>query len=142
MKSDYIIGCGQENNKGQFKHEAFKTNDIGDVRTVSKNIILMTNEIKNGEKKQQFKMPPILNSKKSLNEQNEIIRLFRLKKFNILVSTSVTEEGFDIPSCNLVISFDAPTNSRSFVQIKGRARQANSKYVIITHESKVATFSS
>lgn len=50
----------------------------------------------------------------------------------MLITTSVTEEGFDIPGCNLVISFDTPFSLKSYIQIKGRARKKNSRYVIFT----------
>ena len=52
----------------------------------------------------------------------------------MLITTSVTEEGFDIPGCNLVISFDTPFSMKSYIQIKGRARKRNSKYIIFTFE--------
>lgn len=57
-----------------------------------------------------------------------------MKKFPILFTTSVTEEGFDIPHCNLVISFNRPDQLKSFIQIKGRARARNSQYIILTFE--------
>lgn len=44
----------------------------------------------------------------------------------------MTEEGFDIPDCKMVISFDRPRSLKSYIQIKGRARQSNSKYYIFT----------
>lgn len=52
----------------------------------------------------------------------------------MLITTSVTEEGFDIPGCNLVISFDTPFSLKSYIQIKGRARKKNSRYIIFTTE--------
>lgn len=54
---------------------------------------------------------------------------FRQKIKNILVGTSVTEEGIDIPSANLVIRFDEPANFRAFIQSRGRARHAESRFV-------------
>ena len=44
----------------------------------------------------------------------------------------MTEEGFDIPGCNKVISFDTPFDMKAFIQIKGRARKKNSTYYIFT----------
>ena len=44
----------------------------------------------------------------------------------------MTEEGFDIPECNTVISFDTPSSLKSYIQIKGRARKLHSKYYIFT----------
>lgn len=52
----------------------------------------------------------------------------------MLISTSVTEEGFDIPGCNKVISFDTPFSMKAYIQIKGRARKKNSIYYIFTSE--------
>ena len=51
-------------------------------------------------------------------KQEEVLRKFRNKEFNLLVSTSVLEEGVDVPRCNLVIRFDLPTGYRSYVQSK------------------------
>jgi endoribonuclease Dicer len=52
----------------------------------------------------------------------------------VLITTSVTEEGFDIPECKMVVSFDKPSSLKSYIQIKGRARERNSRYIIFATE--------
>lgn len=47
-----------------------------------------------------------------------------MKKFNLLVATSVLEEGIDVPSCNLVVRFDRIQTYTSYVQSMGRARKS------------------
>ena len=44
---------------------------------------------------------------------------------NLLISTSVCEEGIDVSACNLVICFEAPSNLRAFIQRRGRARSSS-----------------
>ena len=61
-------------------------------------------------------------------KMSETLQKFREGQVNVLVSTSVVEEGIDVPSCNLVIKFDFPQTFRSFVQSRGRARQKGSRY--------------
>lgn len=47
----------------------------------------------------------------------------------LLVSTSIVEEGIDVPECDSVISFDHAITSRELQQRRGRARAPNSAYV-------------
>ena len=53
-------------------------------------------------------------------------------KVSLLVTTTVAEEGIDIAAANCVIRFDPILNSVSFVQGRGRARQKNSSFVVMS----------
>lgn len=55
----------------------------------------------------------------------------RSGKKNLLVCTSVAEEGLDISACNLVICFEQPKSMKSFVQRRGRARATDSRYIVL-----------
>jgi len=55
---------------------------------------------------------------------------------NIIVCTSVAEEGLDISPCNMVVCFDPPLNLKSFIQRRGRARAARSKYIMMFEKGK------
>ena len=50
------------------------------------------------------------------------------------------EEGVDIPKCNLVVRFDLPTEYRSYVQSKGRARAPVSNYIMLADSERTRTF--
>jgi len=69
-----------------------------------------------------------------LREQNEDLEKFRGGELNLCISTSVLEEGIDVPAVNLVICFDERPNLRSFIQSRGRARQQGSKFVLFHQE--------
>ncbi|PWW77580.1 hypothetical protein C7212DRAFT_277577 [Tuber magnatum] len=70
----------------------------------------------------------------NLKGQYETIEDFRSGKKNLVVSTSVVEEGMDIPACRLVVCFSLPPNLKSFIQRRGRARMAKSNYVLMFNE--------
>lgn len=64
-------------------------------------------------------------------EQADSLDQFRMSRVNLIVATSVLEEGIDVNSCHTVISFDPPDNVKSFIQRRGRARQKLSKFVLM-----------
>ncbi|XP_034567100.1 probable ATP-dependent RNA helicase DHX58 [Notolabrus celidotus] len=70
----------------------------------------------------------------TLNEQENTIRSFRQDKLNLLISTSVAEEGLDIPECNLVVRYGLLTNEIAQQQASGRARARDSQYSVIAEE--------
>ncbi|KAI4822947.1 hypothetical protein KUCAC02_008465 [Chaenocephalus aceratus] len=70
----------------------------------------------------------------TLNEQSETIRKFRRGAVNLLVSTSVAEEGLDIPECNLVVRYGLLTNEIAQEQAIGRARAKDSLYSVVAQK--------
>ena len=70
----------------------------------------------------------------NFKKQEKVLQQFRDHEFNLLIATSVVEEGLDIPKCNLVCRFDFPVTFRSYVQSKGRARAKNSNYYVFVDE--------
>lgn len=69
------------------------------------------------------------------NEQKQTIRRFREGLLNLLISTSVAEEGLDIPECNLVVRYGLLTNEIAMQQASGRARAPNSVYSVVALET-------
>lgn len=71
-----------------------------------------------------------------IRNQEEVLTKFRKHELNLLVSTSVLEEGLDVPRCNLVIRYDFPAIIRQYIQSKGRARSDGSRYVVFCTDIK------
>ncbi|XP_059203542.1 ATP-dependent RNA helicase DHX58-like [Centropristis striata] len=71
------------------------------------------------------------NTHMTQNEQTETIRLFSQGALNLLISTSVAEEGLDIPECNLVVRYGLLTNEIAQQQASGRARAKDSQYSVV-----------
>ncbi|MEF8825911.1 MAG: DEAD/DEAH box helicase [Halapricum sp.] len=69
------------------------------------------------------------------NQQQETLDRFRSGEFEVLVSTSVAEEGLDVPEVDLVLFYEpVPTAIRS-IQRKGRTgRQTEGRVVVLIAE--------
>ncbi|NXO32285.1 DHX58 helicase, partial [Cisticola juncidis] len=65
------------------------------------------------------------------NEQQDVIKQFRKGALNLLFSTSVAEEGLDIPECNIVVRYGLMTNEIAMMQARGRARAEDSVYSVL-----------
>lgn len=74
------------------------------------------------------------NTHMTQREQQEVIREFRVGTLNLLVATSVAEEGLDIAQCNVVVRYGLLTNEISMVQARGRARSSQSVYSFVATE--------
>lgn len=67
----------------------------------------------------------------SQKKQAEILQKFRDGDFNVLIATSVGEEGIDIPATDLVIFYEpVPSEIRS-IQRKGRTGRARAGRVVV-----------
>ena len=64
-------------------------------------------------------------------KQEEIIHGFREGEYNVLVATSVAEEGLDIPSTDLVIFYEPVPSEIRTIQRRGRTGRHHSGKVII-----------
>ena len=60
---------------------------------------------------------------------------FRIGELNLIVATSVAEEGLDIQACCNVVRWDFPANMVSWAQSRGRARQARSSFAVMLPNS-------
>lgn len=76
-----------------------------------------------------------------ISKQNrKTINSFCKKETNLIIASSVLEEGIDIPNCTLVVKFDKPMNYRSYIQSKGRARHKESFYYVQVKDEELRKF--
>lgn len=73
-------------------------------------------------------------------KQEEVLRRFRMHECNVLVSTSILEEGADIPRANLVVRFDVPSNFPSYVHSLGRCRSTDANYVHLVSRDSLDSY--
>lgn len=66
------------------------------------------------------------------HDQVQVLNRFRRRKpTNLLVATSIAEEGLDIQAANLVLRFDLFNRHISFLQSRGRARAKGSRFILM-----------
>lgn len=70
-------------------------------------------------------------------KQLEAVEKFKNGVYNVLVSTSVGEEGLDIGNVDLIVCFDASSSPLRFIQRTGRTgRHRSGKIVILMTQGR------
>ena len=71
-------------------------------------------------------------------EQKEIIKAFRMGEYDVLISTSVAEEGIDIPAVDLVILYEPVPSEVRMIQRRGRTgrKRTGRVKVLITNGTR------
>lgn len=89
---------------------------------------------------QNNKLPNEIECIISQSYNMKALEKFSNKETNCIFCTDVLEEGIDLQLCNAVIMFDHPETFRSYMQSRGRARDDESKYIIMIDVGKVIDF--
>lgn len=66
--------------------------------------------------------------------QDVTLRDFKIGEKNLIISTSVAEEGIDVQACGSVIRWDLPQNIVQYAQSRGRARKKKSTFTLMLLE--------
>ncbi|KAJ3187001.1 Dicer-like protein 1 [Gaertneriomyces sp. JEL0708] len=75
-----------------------------------------------------------IDSSMHVQEQAKTVIHFKKGVTNLLIATSIGEEGLDIQSCKLVVRFTLNMNLLNFIQSRGRARARNSRFILMLQD--------
>ncbi|KPV74940.1 uncharacterized protein RHOBADRAFT_44459 [Rhodotorula graminis WP1] len=78
-----------------------------------------------------------LGPRMSWHEQADVLSSFAEGRTNLLLATSVVEEGLDVQPCNFCVRFDLYDTHISYVQSRGRARASGSHYLVFLERGNV-----
>ncbi|KAM0421502.1 hypothetical protein ACHAPT_010676 [Fusarium lateritium] len=75
----------------------------------------------------------------NMTHRDQVVTLQKFKRgdVNCLFATTVAEEGIDVPDCDLVVRFDLYNSVIQYLQSKGRARQAHSRYITMLEDGNM-----
>ena len=72
------------------------------------------------------------------DEQEICIKEFARGDTQLIVTTSVLEEGIDVGQCDIVVAFTGLKSLIGFIQMRGRARKSGSIFVLFQTEGEMA----
>jgi len=60
----------------------------------------------------------------------DVLGQLRRGEINVLIATSIIEEGVDVQACSCVVAFDSLQSTKGYIQMKGRARQKYARFFV------------
>ncbi|EGK96757.1 AGAP002836-PB [Anopheles gambiae str. PEST] len=142
-------------------HSHHRSNDTTDAlcglifcnnRAMARILYVLLYEVSRSQREFEFISPQYTVDKVATNPQNclkqttiehrkqeEVLKRFRMHECNLLIGTSVLEEGIELPKCNLVIRWNSPANYRSYAQCKGRAKAPGAYHVLFVTPENAAS---
>ena len=66
----------------------------------------------------------------TIQDSRKVLNSLRSREINLLFATSVVEEGIDIDACSFVIVLDELQTTKTYVQMKGRARVLDASFFV------------
>ncbi|XP_022665652.1 endoribonuclease Dicer-like isoform X2 [Varroa destructor] len=77
-----------------------------------------------------------------LTRQEEVLQKFRFREYNLLITTTATEDTLELPHCNLVVRFDPPESYKSYIVCKAKAKASSkcARYFIMLSQYETAKF--
>lgn len=115
----------------KFRHDNFKAIVFTQYRDSAKQIIERLNLLENIDARLFVGQSKKNGSGLSQKNQIQMLKDFSDGKFNILVSSSVGEEGLDIPSVDLVVFYEPVPSAIRSIQRRGRTGRSEDGHVFI-----------
>ncbi|OQR80281.1 endoribonuclease Dicer-like [Tropilaelaps mercedesae] len=77
-----------------------------------------------------------------LTRQEEVLQKFRFREYNLLITTTATEDTLELPHCNLVVRFDPPESYKSYIVCKAKAKASSkcARFFIMLSQYETAKF--
>ena len=115
----YYIKCDEENWKIDIIKDLYKQME-------NKRTIIFCNSIKNIERlnealdEEGHTMHSIIHGRISNDQRNNIMKKFKNGEFKILISTDMLSRGIDISVVSLVVNYDIPSSTATYIHRIGR----------------------
>ncbi|HLC47611.1 MAG TPA: helicase-related protein [Candidatus Norongarragalinales archaeon] len=131
-----LIGIGEEHPKFKKLHEIIK----GQIKTNERIIVFahyrntvtkIVAELGNIEGARPVEFIGKSKGGMGQKQQQHVMQSFREGNYNVLVATSVAEEGLDIPEVGLVVFFEAVPSEIRLIQRRGRTGRAKEGKVVV-----------
>ena len=74
------------------------------------------------------------------DKQENCIKEFAKRDTQLIVTTSVLEEGIDVGQCDTIVAFTGLKSLIGFIQIRGRTRKSDFTFVLLETESEMALY--